>query len=602
MDPLREKTMWIVWAVSAVLVAFVVWRGLVPTNWGNSSVKRIHPVRAALGVVGGLMGVAFAVLYAIARVLEHHARLRAQEVLGASDPDSIPSQNLPFDFRDEIIRYSSLGAGVIFLIFFLAALMPLALDLLERAAFTPFVAARHVRATKSGFLTVISVLSILGVCLSSCALCSVTSIMGGFGHDLKQKILGNNAHIVVDNKHPGGFADWEPALAEVRSALGPDGAATPVVSGDAMSQSSSNTAGVLVKGIDPESIGKVIDLEKNIDVGRFSYLSDKEALADIPVGEVICKNADGTLRRKEPPFFFDDPADLKVAPELREYRKPPPARPGVILGRELAKSLHVCVGDEITLLSPNGELGPTGVMPRTRKFRVAAIFYSAMYEYDASHAYITMEDAQSFFSLEGKISQIDVRVVNPETVESYTGRVSTALAAAYDPGRRPENAPAAPELRMRDWKEMNKNLFSALKLERIATFMILSVAIIVASFCIVCTLLLMVTEKTRQIAILKALGATDGAIQRIFILEGVIIGAIGTLFGVGIALAASTGLKWFGARLPPEVYYIDRLPVNVDLADYGIVAICALLICTVSTLYPAYAASKISPVDGLRYE
>jgi lipoprotein-releasing system permease protein len=249
-----------------------------------------------------------------------------------------------------------------------------------------------------------------------------------------------------------------------------------------------------------------------------------------------------------------------------------------------------------------GELGPMGVMPRTRKFRVAGIFYSAMYEYDASHAYVTLEEAQRFFSLESKISQIDVRVNDPENVEKFTPSLTAILPGLYDPTKRPDGAPAAPELRTRDWKEMNKNLFSALKLERIATFLILSIAIAVASFCIICTLLLMVTEKTRQIAILKALGASNWSIARIFVLEGVIIGAIGTSFGVGIALAACTGLKWFGTRLPPEVYYIDRLPVNVDLGDYGIVAISALVICTLSTIYPSIAAASVAPVDGLRHE
>jgi len=603
MEVLKQPTMWAVWGVAIVAIVFVVWRGTVPIQWGNSSVKRVHPVRLILGFVGGVMGLAFAVLYTIARVLERAARIRAQEILGDIELDAIPYSALPFSLRDEVMRYSCLGAGVIFLVFLLAAAMPLALNLLERAAFISFVAARHVRATKSGFLTVISVLSILGVCLSSCALCSVTSIMGGFGHDLKQKILGNNAHVVVDPKAPGGFAEWQEPLEQIRGSLGDEGAATPVVAGDAMSSSPSNTAGVLVRGIDPETIGKVIDLQNNIEVGRFRYLTDTEALANIPVDEVICRHPDGSPKRKLAPIVYEDPSDAHIDPAVKAARKSDvPIRPGVILGRELAKSLHVCVGDEITLLSPMGELLGSAVMPRTRKFRVAAIFYSAMYEYDASYAYIELKEAQKFFSMDDKISEIDVRVRDPENVEAFRARVEQALARSFDANRRPENAPPPPVLRLRDWKEMNKNLFSALKLERIATFMILSVAIIVASFCIVCTLLLMVTEKTRQIAIMKALGAPDFAVQRIFILEGVIIGAIGTGFGVGIALAASTGLKWFGARLPPEVYYIDRLPVNVDLGDYGIVALCAMLICTVSTLYPAYAASRISPVDGLRYE
>jgi lipoprotein-releasing system permease protein len=150
--------------------------------------------------------------------------------------------------------------------------------------------------------------------------------------------------------------------------------------------------------------------------------------------------------------------------------------------------------------------------------------------------------------------------------------------------------------------EMNRNLFSALKLEKIATFIILSIAIAVASFCIICTLLLMVTEKGKEIAILKALGASDNAVRQIFIIEGVIIGGIGTVFGVGTALALCTGLSWFGVRLDPDVYYIDRLPVTVNGSDYAIVAVAAFIICTIATIYPAHAASKLTPVDGLRYE
>jgi lipoprotein-releasing system permease protein len=159
-----------------------------------------------------------------------------------------------------------------------------------------------------------------------------------------------------------------------------------------------------------------------------------------------------------------------------------------------------------------------------------------------------------------------------------------------------------PELRVRDWREMNKNLFSALKLERIATFLILSIEIIVASFCIVCTLLLMMTEKSKEIAILKALGATDGAILRTFMTEGIIIGGIGTVLGVSTGVAMCTGLAWFGLRLDPDVYYIDRLPINVSAWDYAAVTLAALTICTIATIFPAKQAAALRPVDGLRYE
>ncbi|KYF99857.1 hypothetical protein BE20_57825 [Sorangium cellulosum] len=501
---------------------------------------------------------------------------------------------------DQIIRFAALVSSTVFLFFVLSALLPLALDALERRSFVPHVGARHVRASKSGFLTVISVLSMAGVAVSSCSLCSVTSIMGGFGADLKRKILGNNAHMVVDATRPGGFGDWDDKLTKVRVALAPyGGAATPVAAGEAMGSSASNTAGAIVRGIDPDTIGQVIDLKKNIEVGSFDYLRDPEKLTSLPPEEIIGRGPGGEPYFKGPDFR--QPPD--VDPSVREYlKRQTRVYPGVVIGRELAKSLHVLVGDEVTLLSPVGELGPTGVMPRSRRFRVAAIFYSGMYEYDVSHAYVLLDEAQKFFGLEDKITHIDIRIPDPERVQDVRPAVEAAVAASAALDEAPEGGKPPPQLRVRDWVESNKSLFSALKLEKIATFIILSIAIAVASFCIVCTLLLMVTEKGKEIAVLKALGASDSAVMRVFMLEGVIIGAIGTAYGVGTALAVCTGLSWFGVRLDPDVYYIDRLPVNVNGSDYAIVAVAALLICTIATLYPARAASKLSPVDGLRYE
>ena len=436
-----------------------------------------------------------------------------------------------------------------------------------------------------------------GVGVSSCALCCVTSIMGGFGHDLKRKILDNTAHIVVDTRSPAGFENWKPALDRVRAvAEERGGAATPVVGGDAMASSATNTAGVLVRGIDPETIGDVIKLLDNIEIGKFEYLTSPDLLLKMPPDEVIGRGPGGEPYYKGP--GFEIPSDL--SPELRDTLPQNKELPAVILGRELAKSLHVMVGDELTLLSPMGELGPLGIMPRARKFRVAAIFYSGMYEYDASHAYVLLDVAQRFFDMETGISRIDVRVPTPEKVDEVAPSVVAAVAAINDDkkGRTEDYEP----LRVRDWVEMNKNLFSALALEKVATFIILSIAIAVASFCIICTLLLMVTEKTKEIAVLKSLGASDRGVMGIFMTEGMLIGAFGTILGVVTALAFCLGLSWTGVRLDPDVYYIDRLPVNVDLADYGMVALAAFGICTIATIYPAFAASRVKPVEGLRYE
>ena len=490
-----------------------------------------------------------------------------------------------FTLKDASIRAGAVVMGVATTIVLLATLLPWILDRFEGRTFALFVAARHVRSQKSGFLTVLSVLGICGVAIGGCALSSTISVMGGFSQDLKRKILGNNAHIVIDTTAQNSWSDSEAVLTRVRAVPGVVGA-TPVVQGEVMAASSSNNAGVIVKGIDPKTIGEVIDLKKNIEVGKFEYLEDPEQLLHLPASEVIGLGPGGEKYLKGADFdLLGENLDPLVRDSLTNKG---PVRPSVIVGRELAKTLHLYVGDELTLVSPLGDLGPMGVMPRTKKFRIAAIFYSGMYEYDASHVYTLISTAQDYFAMAGKVSAIDVKVEDAERAELVRPAVETAVARE--------------DLRVRDWREMNKNLFSALKLERLATFIILSIMIIVASFCIICMLLLMVTEKGKEIAILKAVGASDGAILRTFVIEGMIIGGIGTVFGVTTGLSLCAGLAWFGLRLDPDVYYIDRLPVHVSGWDFLAVATAAMVICTLATIYPAWAASRLRPVDGLRYE
>lgn len=491
-----------------------------------------------------------------------------------------------FNIWHQVIRVGGAVAGTGFVVAFMALAAPLVLDRMEGRGFIPFIASRHMRASKSGFLTVISFLSIVGVGVSSFALCAVVSIMGGFGADLKRKILGNNAHVRIEARESSGFSDWRSMLEKAARVPGVR-ALTPVVTGEAVASSSSNTGGVLLRGIDPESIGNVIDLVKNIEVGRFEYLKNPAALLKLEPNEPIGIGPGGQLYLKGPSLdpYLDEP-DLD--PDVRDTVEAAAADPGLIVGRELAKTLHVYVGDEVTLVSPIGDLGPMGVLPRTRRFRIAAIFYSGMYEYDAAHAYMLLDTAQSFLDMGQNISALEAKVENAEEVAPVTAGLAELVR-----GR---------DLLVRDWKEMNKNLFSALKLEKIATFIILSIAITVASFCILCTLLLMVTEKSKEIAILKALGASDGAILRIFMTEGMMIGGVGTVFGVVTGLASALFLLWFGVRLDPDVYYVDRLPISVEPLDYVLVAASAMLITTLATLYPARAASRLPPVDGIRYE
>jgi lipoprotein-releasing system permease protein len=489
-----------------------------------------------------------------------------------------PQKGSVFILWQQVVRVAAILSGTALIVGMLSVALPLILNTIERGTFISFVSARHVRAHKSGFLTAISFLSIGGVLVSCASLCVVTSVMGGFGADLKRKILGNNAHVRIDNGQLGGFDDWQGMLNTVSKVPGVIGA-TPMAGGEVMASSASNTAGVLIRGIDTKTIGNVIDLLKNLEVGSFRYLDDTKKLASLPENEPVGLGPRGEVYLKGPDY-------------RSRFRgvdvEPPDIYPGIVIGRELAKTLHVYVGDEITLVSPLGELGPMGLMPRTQRFRVAAVFFSGMYEYDATQAYVKMDVAQHFLDLGDRVTALELRVRDAEDVRP----VRDALVAAI----------ARPDVSVRDWKELNRNLFAALALEKVTTFIILSIAIAVASFCIVCTLLLMVTEKSKEIAILKSLGASDGAIMRLFMVEGVIIGAIGTVFGVVSGWALAKGLQSSGVRLSPDVYYVDRLPIAVNYSDYATVALAAIIITTISTIYPAVAASRLRPVEGLRYE
>ncbi len=513
-----------------------------------------------------------------------------------------------FSPQETFVRGGAILFGVASAAFLVGTLFPLLLDLLEKRSFVPTVASRHVRTKKSGFLTVISTLSILSVALSSCSLCGVTSMMGGFSSDLKRKILGNSGHIVVDQESAAPFGGSDDLLTKLRASPKVVGA-TPVVQGEAMAQSRANLAGVIVRGIDPATHGTVTELANNVELGKFEWLENPEILADLPPETVIGVGPKGepfhkgVTRKSE----YD-----KLDPAVRDAIKKGPDRAGIVVGRELAKTLQLFIGDEVTLVSPMGDLGPMGILPRTRRFRVAGIFFSGMYEYDASHVYVTLGTAQEFFGTGDKIHAIDVKVEDADRVDLAVPDVTAVVGAsaanteALKPEAVPEGAPkgtvARPGtgLRLRDWRDINKNLFSALKLEKFVVSILLTIAVIVASFCIVCTLLLMVTEKGREIAILKALGATDGSILRLFMLEGTIIGAFGSAFGVATGLALVTGVKWFGLKLDPDVYYIDKLPVAVNPSDFVVIGLGAMAICTLSTFYPAWAASRLRPVDGLR--
>jgi lipoprotein-releasing system permease protein len=265
-----------------------------------------------------------------------------------------------------------------------------------------------------------------------------------------------------------------------------------------------------------------------------------------------------------------------------------PVLPGIVVGRELARALRVYVGDTVNVVSPFGDLGPAGPQPKSRPFRVAAVFYSGMYEYDSKFAYIQLAEAQRFFGAGDSVTGLELKVRDVDTARSVVRRVLSAL----------EGYP----YRVKDWGELNRNLFSALMMEKVVMAVILGFIVLVASFIIIATLIMLVLEKTREIAVLKSMGAGLPSIMKIFVAEGLIIGAIGTAFGLILGYGSCVLIEKVGIPLDPEVYYISNLPVLVDPGQFALVALTSMALSYLATIYPATKAARLRPVDGLRSE
>jgi lipoprotein-releasing system permease protein len=482
----------------------------------------------------------------------------------------------------------------------LARLLPPMLDLVERFDMRSLVAARHLRSKKSGFLAAIGFLSILAVSVSSCALTTTLSVMGGFRQDLKGKILGNNAHIVLDRNNARIKASEDPSQ-RIRALPGVRGV-SPYLSGEVMISSSSNLTGAVLRGIDVAHIAEVSELPRNMKVGSLDYLQHPEKLSRVPAGQLGL----GSMLPKA--LRADDEDDVKpgakhglteqlqqalrdgaaAPPDPPSAAPPEPSLPSIVVGQELARSLRLYLGDEVNIVTPLGALGPTGPMPKSRPFRVAGIFYSGMYEYDMKFVYVTLPAAQEFLGTGPELSGVEVTVREPDRAQEIAAQIEGALRGKA--------------LRVRAWQELNKNLFGALALEKLAMFIALGLNILVASFCILSTLSLMVQEKGREVAVLKAMGTSDRTIVGIFVLEGALIGVFGSLIGLALGYAACFAAENFGVRLNPEVYYIDRLPVHIDSSEFLAVGLSAVLVCLLVTIYPAQLASRLRPVDALRFE
>jgi len=412
-----------------------------------------------------------------------------------------------------------------------------------------FIGLRYLKAKrKQTFISIITVISIAGVMVGVMALIVVLSVMSGFEKTLKEKIIGTQAHLVIQKTLQDGIDNYDEVAAKAQEVKGVVSAA-PFIISQVMLSTDANVSGVVVKGIDPGKEGNVTELLVYLTTGRLQ--------------------------------------DLQTTPDNLT---------GIILGVELAKHLGVSVKDTVQMISPLGTMTPMGMMPKMKRFRVVGIFRSGHFEFDNTLAFVSIESAQKFFNLDSRVTGIEVKTDNIYKVKEIAKEIRKKLGFPFW---------------TRDWMEMNRNLFSALRLEKIAMFIILALIVLVAAFNIISTLIMVVMEKNHDIAILKAMGAPSKGILKIFIIEGLVIGVLGTALGAisGLALAFNletvTGFveNLFGFKiLSGDVYYIDKLPSQVNPLDVTLIVVTAVLISLLATLYPAWRASRLDPAETLRYE
>ena len=413
--------------------------------------------------------------------------------------------------------------------------------------FSPFewmIAGRYLRARrKEGFISVIAGFSFLGITLGVATLIIVMAVMNGFRKDLFSKIMGLNGHVIVQ-KIGDPFDDYLD-MAKKIAALPGVKEALPLIEGQVMVSSNTQALGGLVRGL---------------------------AEADLKSLQLVATNVkSGTLEG------FDH-------------------QTGIAMGARLANSLHVGLGDTVTLVSPRGASTPFGVAPRSKPYQISAIFELGMSEYDRMMIFMPLPEAQKYFSKSGEVDVIEVVVDDPEAVDGYR-------TAIKDVG--------GPSIAVSDWRQRNETFFNVLSVERNVMFIILSLIVLVAALNIISGLMMLVKDKGRDIAILRTMGATKGAVMRIFLITGASIGIVGTLAGLVIGVlfcrnieAIKNFVSWVSgtAVFDPNVYYLTKLPADIDIHETSGIVLMAMLLSVIATIYPSWRASKLDPVEALRYE
>lgn len=411
-------------------------------------------------------------------------------------------------------------------------------------AFERMMALRYLRARrKEGFVSVIAGFSLLGIGLGVATLIIVMAVMNGFRADLMGRILGLNGHIIVQSL-AGGVTDYDTLAGELRGIPGVV-AVTPSIEGQVMVTSRGASSGAMVRGVTGAALAERPTISERIVAG---------SLADF--------DRDGT----------------------------------VMIGVRMAQRFGLTVGDEITLISPRGNITAFGTVPRMRAYEISALFDVGMYEYDSSFIYMPLPDAQIYFNVDGAVTHLEIVTTNPDRLAPITRAVTETLGAGF---------------RVTDWTRTNATFFNALQVERNVMFVILTLIIVVAAFNTISGLIMLVKDKGRDIAILRTMGASRGAVMRIFFLAGASVGVVGTVFGVILGLTVASNIEAIrqfvqtvvGADLfAAEIYYLTRMPALIDPWEVLFVALLSLGLSLAATLYPSWRAARLDPVEALRYE
>jgi lipoprotein-releasing system permease protein len=414
-------------------------------------------------------------------------------------------------------------------------------------AFSPFewmLSLRYLRARrKEGFISVIAGFSFLGIMLGVATLIIVMAVMNGFRKELLDKILGLNGHLLIQPLEKP-LTDWEEVASRVAGVQGIRLAA-PIVEGQALASSPFNASGVLIRGIRLMDLEKLPSIANNIKQGSLKGFDEEQ---------------------------------------------------GVAIGRRLADQLSLRSGDNITLVAPRGAVTPMGTTPRIKVYKIAAVFEIGMSEYDNAMVFMPLKEAQAYFNRAGDVTAIEVYTDNPDRVDRYRKVVQDA---------------ALRPIFMIDWRQRNATFFNALQVERNVMFLILTLIVLVAALNIVSGLIMLVKDKGQDIAILRTMGATQGAIMRVFLITGASIGVVGTIVGfmLGVVVCLNIEsirqfLSWLTNTelFSPELYFLSRLPAEMDSGETTAVVIMALVLSLLATLYPSWRAARLDPVEALRYE